>query len=311
MIVKKYTPDSKQVWNSLIDDSKQGTFLLNRNFMDYHSDRFVDNSLMFYNNKNELVAILPANIKDNILYSHQGLTYGGLIYKRDLKTSEVLSCFAALKSYAEEFLIKKLIYKKIPYIYADYLADEDLYALFVSGAKLVRRDIAYAILMEDPIKISRSKTRYLKNFTGYKIVQTDRYDDFYLVLKEALTLHNATPVHSAAELKLLTERFPDNIKLYGIFNQDEDMVAGTWLFITKTSIHVQYMMAVKSAREGNVIDYAYNYIIENLTHGKKYLSFGISTEQDGRYLNMGLSWQKESFGGRGVCHDFYELEFNF
>lgn len=38
-----------------------------------------------------------------------------------------------------------------------------------------------------------------------------------------------------------------------------------------------------------------------------YLDFGISNENDGRYLNLGLIEQKEGFGARTVVHDFYRL----
>ena len=43
--------------------SKNGTFLFLRAYMDYHSDRFHDHSLMFHNEKGKLIAVLPANIK--------------------------------------------------------------------------------------------------------------------------------------------------------------------------------------------------------------------------------------------------------
>ncbi len=46
--------------------------------MDYHSDRFNDHSLVF-TRKNRLIGLLPANIKDEALYSHGGLTFGGII----------------------------------------------------------------------------------------------------------------------------------------------------------------------------------------------------------------------------------------
>ena len=76
--ITRYSADKKAEWNDFISRSKNGTFLFNRNYMDYHSDRFDDHSLMFYI-KDRLYAVLPANVKDGTLYSHQGLTYGGLV----------------------------------------------------------------------------------------------------------------------------------------------------------------------------------------------------------------------------------------
>ena len=45
-------------------------------------------------------------------------------------------------------------------------------------------------------------------------------------------------------------------------------------------------------------------------HGYKYFDFGTSNEDMGRYLNEGLIYQKEGFGGRAVCYDWYEVMIN-
>ena len=76
--IERYTAEKAAEWDEFVAKSKNGTFLFDRNYMDYHADRFADFSLMFYNDKHKLCALLPANIDDGTLYSHQGLTYGGL-----------------------------------------------------------------------------------------------------------------------------------------------------------------------------------------------------------------------------------------
>lgn len=308
MIIKKYDISKLTIWNEFIKNSKQGTFLFDRDYMDYHSDRFIDHSLMFYDEDNNLIAVLPSNIKDDILHSHQGLSYGGLIYNKNTRTIDVLRCFEKLKLYMKDNDIKSLIYKKIPYIYNQYLSDEDLYALYRNNATLIRRDIGYAIDINKRIELSRNKTRYLKKAKSlFYIKETSEFQSFYLIMEEALMNHNAKPVHSSKELELLTNRFPNNIKLYGIFNSDNIMVAGAWVFISKDVIHIQNMLATMSSKKLNVIDFVYNWILNSLCKNKQYLSFGISTEQNGLHLNEGLAQQKESFGARGLCYDFYNL----
>ena len=74
--IQRYNPSMAETWNRFVSQSKNGTFLFDRGYMDYHADRFQDFSLVFYR-KGKMYALLPANIKDNVLYSHQGLTYGG------------------------------------------------------------------------------------------------------------------------------------------------------------------------------------------------------------------------------------------
>ena len=59
----RYTQDKHAQWDDFVKVSKNGTFLFLRAYMDYHSDRFHDHSLMFHNEKGKLIAVLPANIK--------------------------------------------------------------------------------------------------------------------------------------------------------------------------------------------------------------------------------------------------------
>ena len=42
-----------EAWNKLVSESKNGTFLFDRNFMDYHKHKFQDFSLMIYNEKKQ------------------------------------------------------------------------------------------------------------------------------------------------------------------------------------------------------------------------------------------------------------------
>lgn len=44
--IRKYNDTDKEAWNAFVDQSRNATFLLNRSYMDYHSDRFTDHSLM-------------------------------------------------------------------------------------------------------------------------------------------------------------------------------------------------------------------------------------------------------------------------
>ena len=46
--IVRYTAEKADEWNAFVAESKNGTFLFNRGYMDYHADRFVDHSLMFY-----------------------------------------------------------------------------------------------------------------------------------------------------------------------------------------------------------------------------------------------------------------------
>ena len=150
--IEKYYPQHKKQWNDFVLKSKNGTFLFDRNFMEYHSDRFIDHSLII-REKNKIIALLPANQVKNAIHSHLGLSYGGFIVDSEMRAALMLAVFDSVVSYFKELKIKEFYYKSIPYIYHKQPADEDLYAMFRSQAVLYRRDLATVICCKNNNKL--------------------------------------------------------------------------------------------------------------------------------------------------------------
>lgn len=309
--IVRFNESHKEIWNSFISNSKNGTFLFNRNYMEYHKNRFDDFSLLFYK-KNELLGVLPANIdkEDNILHSHQGLSYGGLIINKKVRFSDIANMFESLKDFCKSQKIKSIIYKKVPYIYYDYPSSEDDYYLSTTGASLYRRDLGCAIKITEPIKFNNSKKSSLKKAQKSNIVCKQSYDfeSYHEIISNSLQQHNATPVHSIKEMKELSKNFPNNIKLFCAYKNDI-IISGVLLFIENNVIHTQYMASSDLGKEFGGLEMIINFLIEKFKDEKEFLSFGISTEKGGEILNEGLLWQKESLGGRSICHDFYKINF--
>ena len=126
--------------------------------------------------------------------------------------------------------IKKLLYKRVPSFYYTYSSDEDLYALFRNGAKISQCDMASTIYLPDRIKLSKGKKWGISRAKQAGIV-VKKFDDLdFFIEKENETLksrHNAKAVHTGTELKLLAERFSENIALYGAFfnNDIEELIS--------------------------------------------------------------------------------------
>ena len=110
--ISVYTPENKIQWDNFITESKNGSFLFYRNYMDYHSDRFKDHSLMFFQ-KGKLIGLLPANIHEGVLYSHEGLTFGGVISNYSMSTNLMLKIFEKINEHCLRQGIYKIIYKII------------------------------------------------------------------------------------------------------------------------------------------------------------------------------------------------------
>lgn len=330
MIIVPYSVNYKDTWDQFVLQSKNGTFLLQRNFMDYHADRFVDCSLLVYDSAvlgdeerekcygmDGLLAVFPANWveKERCVYSHQGLTYGGLVMAGELTQSEVLDAMRHVMRYCMDMLrAQRMVYKPIPYIYSTSPAQEDLYALFRLGGRLQARAVSSVVDLSAPLKMSTLRVRQAKKALEHdlyidRLMDGDRQGlhDFYVLLEEVLLRrHGVRPVHSQEELELLMSRFPKEIKLF-LVKRDSRVLAGCLVFVCRQVAHIQYIAAGDEGRELGALDLLFRHLIHERYKMMSYLDFGISTEQGGRVLNEGLIFQKEGFGARAVCYDSYVL----
>lgn len=310
MEIRRYRREDKELWNSFVNNARNATFLFDRNYMDYHADRFDDNSFMFYH-KGKLKAVLPANVSGDTLYSHQGLTYGGLLLDKKATVEDVLECFDSLNSWLRENGISKVVYKALPWIYQQYPSEEDLYALtWKCKAQLISRDIASTIFIDNKLKFAESRKSGIRKALSLNIEvgESNDVDGFWHVLEDNLgNRYNAKPVHTASEMKLLMSRFPNNIKLY-VAKMNGEIVGGTLIYVTPQVVHTQYISASVEGKKHGALDLLFDYIINKVYANCRYFDFGKSTEQGGAYLNEPLIFQKEGFGGRGVCYDWYQWE---
>lgn len=308
--IKKYDQNDYALWNDFVSQAKNATFLFHRDFMEYHKDRFEDFSLLIFEEE-KLKAILPANKNGNSIHSHQGLTYGGLLYKEETKQVSIIEIFQKLLFFLNENNFEKLYLKTIPSIYHVKPADEILYSLFLAEAKLIRRDSLSVIYLQQEKSISKIRKRGLKKAISNKLVIKEE-TNFELFWNEILipnleNKHNAKPVHSIQEMNNLKGLFPNNIHQFNVYFEDE-IVGGTTVFETKTTAHCQYISKNPNIENLGSLDFLFHFLIHERFADKRFFDFGISNENQGKNLNEGLTYWKESFGASTIIHDFYEVE---
>jgi hypothetical protein len=306
--VTPYTSEYKGQWDSFVSSAKNGVFLFNRDYMEYHKDRFTDHSLLFYSN-NKLVGLLPANLVGDALQSHGGLTFGGVISGFQMKTPLMLAIFESLIQHCKNQGIKEVVYKPVPYIYQSIPADEDLYALFLNNAKLMARNVSSCIQLSCQNKFDNNRNdniRKAKN-NNLSVEESTDYDSFMKIEEEALIeRHGVKPVHSVQEIKLLAQRFPNNIKLFASF-KDGVMLAGVIMYESRNVAHMQYAANSKTGWNLGAQDIIEDYLINQHYKNLRYFDFGISTENLGQVLNLGLIKRKENFGANAVVYDTYDI----
>ena len=118
--------------------------------------------------------------------------------------------------------------------------------------------------------------------------------------------HKSKPVHSLAEIAILKSFFSGNIRQFNVYKENQ-IIAGTTIFLSKNVAHSQYMSKNEEDKGFGSLDFLHNYLLNTVFKDRKFFDFGISNECQGKKINEGLSYWKESFGANILTQDFYEV----
>lgn len=307
--VKRYQPEHQPEWDAFARQSRNGTFLFQRAYMDYHQDRFLDHSLMVYDGET-LIAVLPAHETTEGLRSHWGLTYGGFVYGIDMRLGMFLEVLRASLEWLEKQGIASLFLKEIPSIFHQIPSDEPEYAMFLTQAELIRCDSWSVIDRSNPLPLPSRRLAGVRKAIASDIhlIESDRFAEFWndLLIPHMGDRFDASPVHTLEEILLLKSRFPNQIRLFLALSHDEP-VAGCVMFDTETTAHMQYISARDGQLAQSAMDFLRYQLIMETYSLKRYINFGASNMNEGRNLKEGILFWKESFGARTVTQKIYKV----
>jgi hypothetical protein len=302
----RYNQTYKKQWNSFVATSKNGTFLFDRNYMDYHSDHFKDYSLLIYKD-NILKAIMPNSIDGlHTLTSHGGLTYGGLLTDHTIRTSEMLLIVEKIIEHLLQNDITEVFYKAIPHIYHKLPAEEDLYCLFRNNFELYRRDISSSININNTsVKGKKINGAKRAQKLGMELVEVKECQSILeLVNANLKSKYGTGATHSVNELNLLKNRFDKNIKLYHAVLEGR-ILGGAVIYLTDTVAHAQYITTNNEGKSKRALDFMIVSIVNNIKNIVDWFDYGISTAENGQVLNESLIKSKEDFNMSAICYDTY------
>lgn len=329
MPFRKFENTRKVEWDSFVfEKSVNGNFLQSRAFLSYHPEgRFDDASLMYYDAKGVLRAVIPAAATEGDfgieLVSHPGSTYGGIVLDRKTCSAKrVQALVDELLHYLKEegFISADL---RFPPDFMWNRKDANLleYMLGLNG-------FSERIELTTYIDFSTYKESILANFSQGKrtnvnncfkkglicreLESDEEIEAFYRLLCANLNKYDAKPVHTVEELKLLHKKLlAGSTVMLGVFS-GEFMIAAGWLFLFKNQsvVHTQYLCADGAYSTLSPMTFLYYSAIQFAREkGFDYLSWGISTEEKGRVLNWGLTESKESFGSLHGVHRAFHIDF--
>ena len=312
-----YSPELDKRLDHFVEcESVNGTFLQTRRFLNYHpADRFTDASFAL-EKSGTIVAYFPGVEKEQTFVSHAGSTFGGPIIAKSFYTGsrirEILT--EADQYFSEKF--KGVLFKVTPELFAKESPDLLDYTLEHMGYTRHTELSSYCTLHSgvDPLENCDKECRRIFKKSEIEAIRfgnlekTEDFETFYHFLEISKSKHNVHPVHTLQELyDLKDNRIPDHIRFRGIWDKDT-LVAAMMLFLfegTKT-IHGQYIAPNPDYEKFQPTTALYVRVMrEAAIEGYQKISWGISTENGGEFLNENLLRFKESLGAKACVNAFY------
>ena len=320
LTITKYNEMLFDEWEKFISHSNNGTIFQKQAFLQYHIKRkFVDGSLII-KNKSTIVAVVPAAIKENILYSHPGSSYGGIVLSHNLDFKMIHDILKVIDEYCIAQKYKALFLINSPSIYQKK-SDQSLdYLLQWNGFKQTELYISHAVDMSKTSDIlsllTKRKRRYINNnqeLNSLTFEEEAYLDEFYDILIASKKKYNTTPTHSLDELIKLKDMFPQQIKLLVTRNENK-IIGGSLIFFTNDNVAlVFYNTILEEYRESQI---AMLQLYKCMEIAKKYnlhwIDFGVShtpEEENPLAPKFSLIHFKEQFNAKGVLRIAYQKEY--
>lgn len=337
-----YKSQKTSYFDEFINSSLNGTIFHKKKFLEYHnynrpSDKFEDNTLLFYKN-NELIAVftganiykevkdLSNNVINNIkiLKSHPGSSYGGFVFNKLPNIELSFEIIDSLIEYSESNNYSYIEFRNAEKIFNKSNIDVIDFCLLHRGFIRVAEELSNCIYL--PLFHNLEFVDYLNKFDtssknkvqrNYRLAQKNNLNseftvdindisEFYDVLCKTLIKHNSKPVHTLDELIYLIKNL-EEAKLY-IVKYKDIIISGQFLLeVNSKGFHMFY----------NAMDYDYQYlkpsnygminlIYELCKTNKIYYNLGISTENGGKVINFGLFDFKESFLSESALRTYWK-----
>lgn len=320
MKITYFDESDTPLWEHFVQDSRNGTFMQLRKFLNYHpKGRFTDRSLLIFDKKQQLLAVIPAAIKKEqspkVMFSHPGASHGGIIIGHNIKTECVMEIVAAVKEFAKKQDYHGIQLKMVPRIYHRWPCDEIDYALRYHGFFISSTELATALPLQNyhARKADSSTKRNVRKAIKNKLIvkECNDWQQYWEILcKNLKQRHGAQPTHTYQEMMELAKRFGPKIRLFGVYKRGV-LVGGTVVFVlTDRLLNCFYIAHDEAYQQLRPLNLLFDWLIKwGIENGYQYLDWGISTEQRGTKLNSGLISFKEGFGGRGVLRETYRIDF--
>jgi hypothetical protein len=295
-------------WDKIIREFEGGTLFHERCFLNYHGSRFTDRERFLVVMKGEaVVGMLPSATGEGPdtgrLISPYGSSFGGPVFKTRLTLKEAVGIMDGFQEYFRGAGITNISFTLAPAIYSSN-ADVLEYCLLRNGYTISKADI-FSILPigktapeVSEIYEGRVRTTLRKEKDQYTIRKDVDVDSFYPILLTDKKGKNTAPTHSAADLLVLKQSYPDRVRMdIASHTATGAQFAACYFRVNKEGWMTFYMAQDKKELRLSGMTVLINEFLCDMAGRYRFLDFGGSTFGY-EISNIGVSDFKQSFGAQ-------------
>lgn len=315
--------EKRMIDEFILNPDTNGEFINSLNYLAYHpKERFTDKSIFVVDEGSAdirgvfVAAEDPCNSKQ--LISHPGTTFAGIIVNRRLSIKSLEEVVETMMEYYEE-RYDSIIVKLRPEFFSvqplggiSYFLMKRGYRYCMSGLSNVI-DLSGICNEEDIFSLydASKRNQVRKVLREKQFVLNDKNEirrDVWAHMNQVLEeKHNAHSTHTFEEMSELMHRVPTHISAYHVDKIDGGYGAFALVYRFKNVFHTQYLDTNYQYTSQYPNLFLVHYLIQMARkEGYGKFSFGVSTEDHGRYLNCGLFNYKAGYGGGSIIQADYE-----
>lgn len=272
---------------TLIDEHDENVLFSRQYFLDYHAQRFSDQSVLY--EIGEQLVYFPAAKLEGGIVSHPGVTYGGLVVSGKVTPELIRDIYKNIEQSYADIGITDITIKLAPKGFKNLDTDCEAWALNSLGFEAFRLDL-WNVVDVNERKFSTQHKRNVAKFkkSNLQIIENWAYNEkFYEILVENLaSRHSTKPVHTLMELQNLKNRLGDRLKLLVAVDDASNMHGGIIVFQVKEKIfHAQYIASSTHGKLNGAVNSIFDNFINNYCKTSK-LSYGGSLVNDNYNYNL-------------------------
>lgn len=309
LIIEEYNlKDNCDTWNNFVINSVNSNMYQLNEFININSYKCDQVKNLAFKENNKIIATISLGIfRKKLCKSPFSSSFAGFNYIHNLSLHTLKYVVEKLKEYCLENRIEIIEITQPPLIYLKHVDEKIDYALLSNGFKLESYEVCLYKKTKDLLEnIKSNLKRNIKKaiINGLIYKKIDKPKECFQFIEEQKRIQGIPFSITYCDFKLLKERYPDKVLMYGVY-MDNILISAIIMYSINNKTILGFNWAQDKKYQGvRASDYMlYKSIELALKNGYEFFDFGTTTLNG--IINKGVTDFKEKFNPDSVLRKKY------